>query len=140
MDADNQRDRREGNRRKVAEGTCPRCGNPTQRKPIGRPPIWCSQACRRAAYEERRAAAQGAIAVEVVDHIQILEHPIGTCVDRTMTSPAGCRRVIYELARLAREGALQSDPRWESTYNAIRNGLMDALYMPTGRRPQSPVV
>ena len=135
MSADKKRDKREGNGRKFAEGTCPRCGKDVQRKPIGRPPIWCSQVCRRAAYEERRAADQGAIAVEIIDRIQTLEHPIGTCVDRTMTSPAGCRRVVYELARLAREGTLQSDPKWDSTYNAIRNGLMDALYLPMIRRP-----
>ena len=134
MRANNEREMREGDRRKLAGGTCPRCGKDVQRKPTGRPPIWCSQTCRRAAYEERRAAVQGAIAVEVVERIETLEHPIGTCVDRTMASPAGCRRVIYELARLARGGTLQSDPRWESTYNAIRNGLMDALYIPFDRR------
>ncbi len=42
--------------------------------------------------------------------------------------------MVYELARLSREGILQSDPKWESTYNAIRNGLMDALYTPFDRR------
>jgi hypothetical protein len=125
---------REANGRRVAEGTCPRCGKKVLRKPTGRPPIWCSQTCRRAAYEERRAATQGATAVEVVERIETLEHSIGTCVDRTLASPAGCRRVIYELARLAREGTLQSDPKWASTYNAISNGLMDALYMPFDRR------
>jgi len=41
--------------------------------------------------------------------------------------------MVYELARLARGGTLQSDPKWDSTYDAIRNGLMDALYMPMGR-------
>jgi endogenous inhibitor of DNA gyrase (YacG/DUF329 family) len=134
MSADKKRETREDKGRKVHEGTCPRCGQDVKRKPTGRPPIWCSQTCRRAAYEERRAAVQGAIAVEVVDRIEALEHPIGACVDRTLASPAGCRRVIYELARLAREGTLQSDPKWDSTYNAVRNGLMDALYLPMIRR------
>ena len=134
MSTDKAREKREKNRREITGGTCPRCGKPTQRKRTGRPPIWCSQACRRAAYEERRAAVQGAIAVEVVDRVETLEHPIGTCVDRTLASPAGCRRVVYELARLGREQTLQSDPRWESTYNAIRNGLMDALFTPFDRR------
>lgn len=125
---------REGNGRTLAGGTCPRCGKEVQRKATGRPPIWCSQACRRAAYEERRAAARGVIAVEVVDRLKTHEHPIGTCVDRTLASPTGCRRVIYELARLAREGTLQSDPKWDSTYNAVRGGLLDALYVPMRRR------
>ena len=135
MSEDNKREMREENGRKVASGTCPRCGKDVQRRSVGRPPIWCSQACRRAAYEERRAAARGAIAVEVVDRVETHEHPIGTCVDRTLASPAGCRRVVYELARLARERVLQSDPKWESTYNAIRNGLMDAIHLPMIRRP-----
>ena len=133
MSADNQRELRQENGRKAAGGTCPRCGKGVQRRSTERPPIWCSQACRRAAYEERRAAAGGAIAV--VDRVETHEHPIGTCVDRTLASPAGCRRVVYELARLARERTLQSDPKWDSTYNAIRNGLMDALYLPTILRP-----
>ncbi len=121
------------NGRRVAAGTCPRCGNETQRKPTGRPPIWCSQTCRRAAYEERRAAARGAVALEVVERIETHEHPLSTCVDRTIESPVGCRRVIHELARLAREGTLATDPKWESTYIAIRAGLIDAIYLPMSR-------
>lgn len=134
MSADQEGEWRGQTGRKAEGGTCPRCGKAVERKATGRPSIWCSQACRRAAYEERRAAAQGAIAVEVVDRVETHEHPLGTCVDRTLASPAGCRRVVYELARLGREGVLQSDPKWESTYNAIRNGLMDALYTPFDRR------
>ena len=134
MDADDQREICKENGRKVAGGTCPRCGKEVQRTATGRPPIWCSPACRRAAYEERRAAAHGAIAVEIVERVETHEHPIGTCVDRTLASPAGCRRVVYELARLGRERTLQADPKWESTYNAIRNGLMDALFTPFDRR------
>ncbi|KAA1400259.1 hypothetical protein [Aeromicrobium ginsengisoli] len=69
--------------------------------------------------------------------LETREHPVGTCVDGTIASPAGCRRVIYELARLARDGTLQSDPKWESTMIAIRGGgLYDAIYAPFPiRRP-----
>jgi hypothetical protein len=130
MSADKKREMREVNGRKVAKGTCPRCGQDTVRNRLGRPPIWCSQACRRAAYEERRAASRGAIGLKIVDRVEPREHPIGTCVDRTIASPAGCRRVVYELARLAREGTLQSDPKWESTMTAIHGGLYDAIYAP----------
>ncbi len=45
---------------------CPRCGGPVHWSGRGRRARWCSQACRRAAYEERRAAATGAIAIRVV--------------------------------------------------------------------------
>jgi hypothetical protein len=81
--------------------------------------MWCSQACRRAAYEERRAAARGAVALRVVDRVELVEHPLGTCVDRAIASPAGCRRVVQQLTRLAREGALQADPRWLPTAAAL---------------------
>ncbi len=46
--------------------SCPRCGRPVHWTGRGRRARWCSPACRRAAYEERRAAATGAIAVRVV--------------------------------------------------------------------------
>ena len=120
--------------RQITKGTCPRCGQSVPRKAKGRPPIWCSQACRRAAYEERRAASAGAISVEVVEIVETNQHPLSECVDCTIASPVGCRRVIHELARLARDGTLQADPKWESTYLAIRGGLIDALYRQFGRR------
>lgn len=61
---------------------CPRCGEalpppPASPRP-GRPPTWCSQRCRRAAYEERRAAANGAIAVRT----EIVEKPVERIVER----------------------------------------------------------
>lgn len=48
---------------------CPRCRVtiPPKLGGVGRPRLWCSQMCRRAAYEERRAAKSGAIAVELRD-------------------------------------------------------------------------
>lgn len=102
-----------------AEVTCPRCGEPLTQRRTGRPPVWCSQACRRAAYEERRAAAQGAIAVEIVERIETREHTVAECVNRAIASPAGCRRVILELTERARDGSLRSDPKWESTQVAL---------------------
>lgn len=119
MDSDNKRDDLLGNEPEATKGTCPRCGEPTQPNATGRPPIWCSQGCRRAAYEERRAAAGGAIGIKVVDRIHTLEHPIKVCVNRTIGSPVGCRRVISELAQLAWEGSLQSDPKWATTSTAL---------------------
>jgi len=44
---------------------CPRCGGPVHWSGRGRRAHWCSPACRRAAYEERRPAASGAIAVRI---------------------------------------------------------------------------
>jgi hypothetical protein len=45
-----------------ARGAVRRC----RRRGGGRPPKWCSQRWRRAAYEERRAAAAGVLAIEFV--------------------------------------------------------------------------
>ena len=59
------------------------------------------------------------------------EHPLSECVDRTIASPVGCRRVIHELARLARDGILQTDPKWETTYSSIQSGLVIAIYRPS---------
>ncbi len=88
--------------------------------------MWCSQACRRAAYEERRAAANGAIAVQVHDRIETVEHDLSECVERVTASPAGCRRVLQAVAELARTGALERDAKWASTITAAR-ALCDAI-------------
>lgn len=122
------------NERQQRRGTCPRCGGNVEIKPRGRSAVWCSQDCRRAAYEERRAAARGAIALEIIDRVEVEvhEHPLGTCVDRAIASPAGCRRVLHELARLAHAGELQSDPKWRATYTTTFT-LVDALRSPERR-------
>jgi hypothetical protein len=122
-----------GSTQDAAKGTCPRCGHSITQTGRGRPRTWCSQSCRRAAYEERRAAASGAVALRVIRHTMIEEHPLGVCVDRTIASPAGCRRVVLELTRLTLAGAVRTDPRWSSTYSALE-GLVTALRPPATRR------
>lgn len=37
-----------------AADTCPQCGNPLAQPEIGRPKRYCGDACRKAAYRERR--------------------------------------------------------------------------------------
>ncbi len=120
-----------GKRLTMARGTCPRCGRPVPARATGRPATWCSQVCRRSAYEERRAAANGAVAVQVVDRVNTVEHDLTECMRRVAASPAACRRVLRALTQLARDGALASDPKWDSTVTALR-GLNDAMYAPTG--------
>ena len=91
----------------------------------GRPRIWCSQACRRAAYEERRAARNGAIAVRVEIREKLVERrvrvveyqdrvtaearakqPSAAAVATVLASPRSCRTVLEELANRARSGTL----------------------------------
>lgn len=115
-----------GDRVTVAPKTCPRCGQPVLARATGRPATWCSQSCRRAAYEERRAAARGAIAVRVVERVDTVEHDLPECVRRVTASSASCRRVLLALAELAHDGELTSDPKWDSTLTAFR-GLAGAI-------------
>jgi hypothetical protein len=111
----------------VLAATIQRTRNPRakQARATGRPPTWGSQRCRRAAYEERRAAARGAIAIKLVER-ESPNHDISECVARTQRSPAACRRVLAALTDLAAAQELQYDPKWQSTLRAIA-GLTDAL-------------
>jgi hypothetical protein len=88
----------------------------------GRPSLWCSQQCRRAAYEERRAAKTGAVAVR----IEVVEKPVERIVERVrietrvvpstpaeaaqivMRSPRACRTVLESLAAEVDSGRLSA--------------------------------
>lgn len=54
---------------------CGWCGNWVAVPSRGRVPKWCSTTCRHRAWEQRRAAASGLAAVEVVDRVIQLEAP-----------------------------------------------------------------
>jgi hypothetical protein len=104
-------------RRPGTSGVCPRCGSPVPARGTGRPARWCSQRCRRAAYEERRAAAAGANAVEIVEIVTTTEHGLDECVRRVQTSPVAVRKVLTHLTKLLAEDGLR-DPRWASTVDS----------------------
>lgn len=118
-------------RRSIGDGTCPRCGHAVSQTGRGRPRVWCSQTCRRTAYEERRAVAAGAIGVEVVRQTIVGEHALSTCVDRTIASPVGCRRVLGALTELMIKGGLRSDPKWSGANSALASLI--AAARPTAR-------
>ena len=87
--------------------------------------MWCSQKCRRAAYEERRAARSGAVGLRVERVVERVEKPVW-CVeyrDRVvevippppdpaqaaaivLTSPRACRVVLDSLTDAATLGTL----------------------------------
>ncbi len=48
--------------------SCGWCGSPIAIPARGRVPKWCSPTCRHRAWEQRRAAASGLAAVDVVTH------------------------------------------------------------------------
>lgn len=105
---------------------CPRCGSPLKRRSTGRPPIWCSQRCRRAAYEERRAAATGAIGLEVIDRVETVDHSLNECAARVLDSSTACRNVLQVLARMIADGTITPYGRWGSTH-AAAGALVHAL-------------
>ena len=55
--------------RRSAAQRCGWCGGFIDVKAIGRIPKWCSATCRQRAWEQRRAAASGRCAVEVVERV-----------------------------------------------------------------------
>src|SRR3954451_19969447 len=83
-------------------GICLRCGTPWVGRPCGRPRKWCSQACRRAAYEDRRAAAAGAIAVREVEVTNVTDHDLSTCVKNVADSPSAVKRLLRTLGETGR--------------------------------------
>lgn len=96
---------------------CPRCGQPfvvpTQPKP-GRPRRWCSQACRRLASEERRAAERGRNAITYIkETTSLVEH-----VRAVLDSPSACRRILRELADRANRQDL-ADAKWSSVADEL---------------------
>ncbi len=88
--------------------SCPRCGGPVHWSGRGRRARWCSPACRRAAYEEHRAAATGAIAVRVVKRETTRKPSPAECVARVLASPRACREVLNDLTTLAASGQLDT--------------------------------
>jgi hypothetical protein len=81
---------------------CGWCGNPITVAAVGRTPTWCSASCRHRAWETRRAAASGRVAVAVVDRLVQVDRTV-TVIERVevASSPKGGGWVdaLRELAR-----------------------------------------
>jgi len=112
--------------------TCQHCGGPMPPgKPTGRTRVYCTPACRKAAYEQRRARKPDATIVKVVE-VTVTErerHDIGECVQATKASPAGCRNVLLHLLDLHKSGELYSDPKWSRLIgNAYSLGVAIATH------------
>lgn len=124
--------------------TCPRCNATIEESGKGRPPIWCSQKCRRAAYEERRAGAAGAISIEIREVVREIEREvvrmekrkpsIEECVERVLVSPRACRDVLDALAIKAEADRLDSGLHTATVAAAVR--LIEALIASGNRHPK----
>ncbi len=87
---------------------CARCGTTLPASAsTGRPRVYCSAACRKAAYEDRRAGRDGAVQVQLVDRIitrtvervERVQHPPTECVTMVLADPALTRKVLIGLSR-----------------------------------------
>ena len=76
----------------------------------GRPAVFCSGACHKAAHETRRTARPGAFEVKVVDRVAVDSHDLPGCVKAVIAS-------------------MQHDPKSRRTYTAAL-ALVDALTAP----------
>jgi hypothetical protein len=89
-------------------GACVRCGTTLPASAsTGRPRLYCTPACRKAAYEDRRAGRPEAVKIKLVDRVitQTVErvehrpHPPRACVTTVLADPALTRRVLIGLSK-----------------------------------------
>jgi hypothetical protein len=134
--------------RHIAAGTCARCAAPLPTAATtGRPRVYCSPACRKAAYDDRRARKPGAFQVRLVERtiVETVEttptvqesHDIAECARRVAGSPRAVTNILGGIAAQARAGALQLDPRWGPVARAIA-GLNRALFESADRERRYP--
>lgn len=85
---------------------CGWCGKSTPIPARGRVPKWCSSACRHRAWEQRRAAASGRSAIEVVDRFvetvrteqRVQKEVVEVTVDHRPTSVREFAIVLFDLS------------------------------------------
>lgn len=96
--------------RRILQTLCARCGRllPTAAA-TGRPRVYCGPACRKAAYEDRRARKPEAFQVRIVERtvVETVE------ITRTVTN------VVLGVSGLARAGTLQLDGKWQPAARAL---------------------
>lgn len=111
---------------------CARCGNKLQDvKPTGRPRVYCAPACRKAAYEDRRAHRDGAVQVQVMEKVvtEVRErrievpHPRTDCIDAVLYDNDALVHAMWILidnvADENYQGFSPDQPRFWDLYNNI---------------------
>ena len=102
---------------------CQHCGTPlTPVAATGRTRIYCRPACRKAAYEQRRAKKPDATRIKVVERVVVETRPghlITDCADRVTDSQHAVEYVIDNLTALARIHHWTRDPRWQGVLRAV---------------------
>ncbi|WOQ17644.1 hypothetical protein [Raineyella sp. W15-4] len=113
--------------------TCARCGTKLKEvKPTGRPRLYCSPACRKSAYEDRRAHRDGAVKVQVVEKIvtEVRErriqvpHPRSDCINAVLADDDLMVSVVWTLTALVRDRTRKAydpdQPKFKSLHRHTR--------------------
>lgn len=97
----------------------------------GRRRVYCSAACRKAAYEQRRARKPDATRIKLVDRVVVEHHEtvkvvneghgIVTCVVNVAQSPRACANVVAHLAGMVRNKELLEANEWAPVVRAIED-------------------
>lgn len=123
---------------------CARCG---QELPAaagtGRPRIYCSPACRKAAYEDRRAKRPNATTVQLVDRVVVetiektvrVDHPQADCIANVLANPHAIRKVLIGISQ--KVGRKEITPDDEVFWDLITSTdyLREALARAAARHP-----
>ncbi len=107
---------------------CARCGTTlpaSASASTGRPRVYCTPACRKAAYEDRRAGRDGAVRVQLVDRVIVktierverVQHPPAECVTMVLADPALTRKVLIGLTRQV--GSKRITPAEDSFWDLV---------------------
>ena len=120
--------------RRISRTVCARCGTPLPTAATtGRPRVYCGPACRKAAYEDRRARKPEAFQVRIVERtvVETVEvtrtvdegHDIVECVRRVCSSPRAVTNVLISVSGLAKAGTLQLDGKWQRALAELNRAM-----------------
>lgn len=109
-----------------AIATCQRCGGPMpQPASTGRPRVYCSGRCRKAAYDARRHRLPEATTIKLVDRVVIERHDVVTrikgnhgiqeCVQQVAASP----RAVANLFTVLAQTVNVNDPKWAPAFRSL---------------------
>lgn len=114
---------------------CAHCGGSLARwrASTGRPRVYCSDYCRKAAWGVRRKRGAVAVQVKVVERVVVKEHNLAECSRRCCASPVAATNMLYALLKRVEAGELKYGAKWERPWTALQT-LVDAVARRDGRR------
>lgn len=115
--------------------TCAQCGGSLVRwrASTGRPRVYCSDYCRKAAWGKRRKPGAVTVQVKVVERVVVKEHNLAECSRRCCESPVAATNMLYALLKLVDAGELRYGAKWERPWTALQT-LIDAVSARCGVR------